>query len=118
VSLASPRVYRLASGDTLTESGFPIASGFDVPPDGVLKLADGSLIEPRTFELRGADGKLRQRFGHPTSYARDEDLYVWEIYFIRDGALHGATAAFGHHGECRLSSLTVQVGELTLISGS
>ncbi|HET9619800.1 MAG TPA: hypothetical protein VFP84_00440 [Kofleriaceae bacterium] len=118
MSIASPRVYRLASGETLTESGIPIASGFDLPRDGVLKLADGTWIEPRTFELRGADGKLRQRFGHPTSYARDDDLYVWEIYFVRDGALHGATAAFGQRSECKLSSLTVQLVELTLIGGS
>jgi len=49
------RSARLAStgsptAETLTESGFPIASGFSLASDGAIPLANGEIIEPRTFE--------------------------------------------------------------------
>jgi hypothetical protein len=96
-ALVSPRSYLLPNGDRLVERDYARATGFP-NGSGQVNLADGSTIEPRTFELVDAQSNVKRSFGQPRAYALDDYLYVSDAHFVRGGALCRCTLSIGGAG--------------------
>ena len=103
-------MYRLPNGERLVEKEWAEATGFRTDADGRFPInanRDGTRrsapvhVEPRTFELVAANGKVRSYYGHPSTSPLDDYLYVIEVYFVRDDKLVRAMIEMGGSGALR-----------------
>jgi len=83
---------RTLNGERLVERDVVRWSWWSLDAQGRIALADGTHIEPRTFDLLGPDGERRHQYGPPWNQTGlDDYFYLSGVYYVRDGALHNAT---------------------------
>jgi hypothetical protein len=90
-----PRSYRLPNGDRLLEERWESVTGFSLDPGGVLRLSDGTFVEPRCFTLFDAKNERKRHFGPPGTNALDDYLYLLDVYYVNGGCLRTAMIEIG-----------------------
>lgn len=83
-------IWRIPGGEWLIQGrSFTIQLGLS---RNRVRLPDGSLVRESCEYFRtGPDGGLLQRYPGPQTSTVDDDLYVFDIHVVLDGALHRCT---------------------------